>query len=164
MNFNRHRRFASALRWLTLRAAVLLLTFAAMIGCGRTVDGPPRAAVNGIVSLDGEPLEAGVIRFIPRADTSGPKVSVAIANGFFQLTESDGPVVGQHRIEIEAPAAGELAFDDEEALQRLEQSGRKARIEVVRIPAVYNRSSRLEATISHDAPNDLTFELLSKSK
>lgn len=159
MSFNNHTAMVTSL---------LSLMCSAIIGCESAADGPPRAAVNGIVSLDGEPLEAGVIRFIPQTDIPGPKVSVAITNGFFQLTELDGPVVGQHRIEIEGPAAGSLAFDDEEALKQLEQSrlksGRKTQLEVVRIPLVYNQKSRLEATIVKGDPNDLTFDLLSQPK
>ncbi|APZ92221.1 hypothetical protein [Fuerstiella marisgermanici] len=143
------------------RLLVLILS-AAVVGCGSNSKGPRRVAANGIVSLDGQPLENGTIRFIPTGGTEGPKVSVAIINGFFQFPQEVGPVVGHHRVEIEAPEAGEFALDDEEALQRLQQQGRKAKVEVLRIPAVYNKNSQLTADLSEAGPNDLAFELVSR--
>lgn len=148
--------------WQKPRVAILLVLSVAN-GCGSAVEGPTRVTANGIVTFDGEPMKNGTIQFIPSGDTAGPKVSVAIENGFFQFPEDVGPVVGHHRVEIEAPEAGELALDDEEAVERLRQQGRKAKIEVLRIPSIYNTKSRLTVDLTEAGPNDLTFELLSKS-
>jgi len=142
---------------------IILLVLSVASGCGTAVEGPTRVTANGLVTFDGQPLENGTIRFIPSGATKGPKVSVAIDNGFFQFPEDVGPVAGHHRVEIEAPEAGELALDDEEAVERLRQQGRKPKIEVLRIPLIYNTNSRLTVNLTEAGPNDLTFELLSKS-
>lgn len=144
--------------------ALLCSGLLASIGCGDSVEGPPRAAVSGTVTLDGQPLETGTIRFVPAAQTEGPKTSAAIINGTFEIPANVGPVVGQHRVEIETPPAGDIAMDDEQALGRLKQAGRKAQIAVVRIPAEYNTNSQLTADISATDSNDLTFDLRSKTR
>ncbi|MEQ9406682.1 MAG: hypothetical protein RIK87_03110 [Fuerstiella sp.] len=137
---------------------------AAAIGCGGSFDVLPRAAVTGTVTLDGQPLESGTIRFVPAAPTGGPKTSTAIMNGWFDLPSDVGPVIGRHRVEIETPPAGEIAMDDEQALERLQRAGRKARIDVVRIPAVYNSNSQLTADIAATEFNQLSFDLRSKPR
>lgn len=140
----------------TLSLAVAVLTAA---GCGAGPDDAPlRAPVTGTVTLDNQPLPSGVIRFVPEGTTTGPQASASITDGTFQLPEELGPVVGSHRVEIESTDDGGLAFDDEEAVQRLQASGRK-RVQVFRIPPVYNRQSQLRADIDAEAPNQLTFEL-----
>lgn len=147
-----------------LKSGLLCVGLIAIVGCGNSVDGPLRASVNGTVTLDGKPLEAGTIRFVPLAETGGPKTSASIVNGRFDLPGDVGPVVGQHRVEIETPPAGKIAMDDEQTLERLKQAGSKAKIEVVRIPSVYNKSSRLTARISDSGLNDLSFDLVSKTR
>lgn len=164
MNSNRlYSTHSHACRLSKSTFGLLCIGLMTAFGCQNSVDGPPRAAVSGTVTVDGEPLETGTIRFVPAMQTGGPKVSAVVNNGWFDLPREFGPVVGQHRIEIEAPPAGDIEMDDEQALERLRQAGRKARIEVVRIPAVYNTKSQLAAEISATEPNDLSFDLLSKT-
>lgn len=148
--------------------AAISLTLMMMImtvsGCSGDASGPPRAAVSGTIVFDGQPLAEGTIRFVPNQGTAGPKVSAAVIDGGFHLSETHGPVVGKHRIEIEAPLAGELAMDDEDAFMQLASKGKRQRAKFVRIPAMYNSQSRLTATIQPDTINDLKFALTSKAK
>lgn len=147
-----------------IQSAWLCVMLMAFIGCGESAESLPRAATAGLVTLDNRPLEAGTIRFVPVGEAGGPKVSASISGGTFCLPENVGPVVGQHRVEIESPISGQVAMDDEQALERLKKAGRKGRIEVVKIPAIYNTKSQLTAEISATAVNDLTFDLVSKSR
>lgn len=133
----------------------------AILGCGGNERERPRAAVRGTVTLDDKPLSQGVIRFIPAEGTQGPKTSAVIFEGKFSLEVDDGPVVGTHRIEIESTDDGGYAPDDEEAFQKLKASGVK-RIDVVRIPAMYNTKSTLKETVSAEGPNEFTFNLKSQ--
>ncbi|QDV16517.1 hypothetical protein Pan153_11470 [Gimesia panareensis] len=132
-------------------------------GCGTSTDTPPRAAVRGIVKLDGDPLSEGVIRFIPSGANQGPKSTVTIREGIFNVDEEYGPVVGMNRIEIESTDDGGYAFDDEQALERLKKEGVK-KIEVVKVPPQYNKRSTLTKSISAEGENDFTFELTSTKK
>lgn len=147
----------SCLRSLVL-APCAALTLATAPGCGRG-EGPPRAAVEGRVDLDGRPLKSGVVRFIPVAETQGPAAAATVADGDFALTESDGPVVGSHRVEIDAIDYFGFALDDEAAFVRhIETAPRNARPKNP-VPDAYNRRSTLAARIEAGEPNRLRFQL-----
>ncbi|MEM7557861.1 MAG: hypothetical protein AAF394_01935, partial [Planctomycetota bacterium] len=86
----------------------IVLACVLLAGCGGT-DGPPRAAVEGTVTLDGKPLATGMVRFVPKDGTPGQKVSVSIEAGKFSVSAEHGPAVGKHRVEIESSDTGGLA-------------------------------------------------------
>lgn len=138
------------------------LVLSALTGCGSSNE-YPRAAVRGIVTLDGDPLSSGVIRFIPEGDNAGPQASASIREGIFNVPVDFGPVVGTNRIEIISTDDGGFAEDDEQAIQRLKQEGIK-QIKVVKVPAQYNKQSKLTKSITADGENDFTFELVSTTK
>lgn len=133
-------------------------------GCGGGADdSPPRAAVQGTVLLDQQPLPQGMIRFIPKDDTGGPKLSAAIKDGSFSLSDERGPWVGTHRVEIESTDDGGYAMDDEQAIQKLKQQGVR-RIERIEVPQAYNRRSTLEAVIVAGEINELDYDLTSNPR
>lgn len=136
--------------------ALILATLAA--GCSGGEEILERAAVNGTVTLDGEPLAEGIIRFVPVAPTKGPKVSIPIEQGQFASDDDSGPIVGAHRVEIQSTDDGGFAFDDEQAMNRLQASGTR-RIDVIRVPPAYNLNSTLTASVSAEQPNEFTFDL-----
>jgi hypothetical protein len=143
-----------------LRAFCLLL-IATLFGCGGSdEDALTRASVEGSVLLDNQPLQAGVVRFVPIDGTPGPKTSVVVSAGRFSVDSDHGPVVGTHRIEIESTDNGGYAPDDEEALQRLEASG-SLQLDIVQVPAVYNDHSTLTETVTEDGDNQYEFTLSS---
>ncbi len=140
-------------------AAVLALPLLA--GCGGS-EGPPRKAVSGTVSLDGQPLPSGMIRFIPSGDNRGPAAAAVIENGAYELPESEGPVLGAQRVEIEATNYHGFAIDDEAAYAaQVEQRG--ARPPKNPIPETYNRSSTLSITVTEDGPQEFNFPLSSQA-
>lgn len=144
---------------LATAGSLLLLIYT--LGCGGTSDKPAQAAVSGTVTFDGKPLLAGTIRFVPVDGTKGSKVSAQIIDGKFELQAELGPVVGDHRIEVEAPPAGELAMDDEAAFEELVRKRKRKRAKFVRIPKAYNSHSKLKSTIKSDSPNELQLILTS---
>ncbi len=147
----------------TWRSCLLVAASAAIVGCGGGADGPSRAAVSGMVTLDARPLSTGVIRFVPDGQTGGPKTSAKITNGRFALPEEYGPVVGRHRIEIESSDDGGYPRDDESVLKRLQAEGKRF-IQAVRVPDDYNDNSQLAAQIAPDGENRLTFDLQSHAR
>jgi hypothetical protein len=66
-----------------------LLFFA---GCGAS------ESVSGIVTVDGQPLPKGRIRFIPREGTPGPDAGDDIVEGKYHITK--GLQQGEYRVEI----------------------------------------------------------------
>jgi hypothetical protein len=133
------------------------------IGCGGD-SGPPRFATDGTVLLDGVPLPAGVIRFIPEGTTKGPAASALIETGKFSLEASNGPVAGQHRVEIEATGHEGFAVDDEQAYAQKATTTRGPVIPQNPVPAIYNRQSTLSKTITAEGPNTFEFTLSSKTQ
>ena len=150
------------LRLLTVSMALCLSS--AFCGCGSETGATlNRAGVAGTVTLDGVPLKAGVIRFVPQDGTAGPKTTASIADGAFSLPDELGPVIGNHRIEIESTDFGGLAMDDEEAIQRLNAQGTPVQFHIVTIPAFYNQVSRLTAHVPEEGTGALRFDLVSQS-
>jgi hypothetical protein len=69
-------------------------------GCGRT--SIERAAISGKVTLDGQPLPRGQIRFIPTGENQGPSWSAWIKDGEYTTQGTKGVPVGDLRVEIKA--------------------------------------------------------------
>lgn len=85
--------------------ALTMLVLAALTGCGPQVDRPEVEYVEGIVTLDGKPLEAATVGLTP---VSGglPAYGNTDAAGVFKLTSSrgglpgKGAVAGDYRVTI----------------------------------------------------------------
>ncbi len=79
------------------------LCISLIAGCG---DGrPKRVPVSGQVLIDGEPVKAGSIRFVPEG--ARPSSSDLDAEGRFTLRcfeKNDGAVLGTHRVQVAARA------------------------------------------------------------
>lgn len=130
-------------------------------GCGGDA-GPERVAVTGTVTLDDSPLVAGQIRLIPEEPSTGPGAMAEIAGGIFVFTEQTGPVVGEHRVEIEESGFQDFAIDDEAAFAASMSKMGKSPIAENPIPPMYNSASTLTATIGGQTQQELKFELKSK--
>ncbi len=127
----------SSCQWTLTACAVAILLFS---GCdGR----PKRHNVSGTVTIDGEPLKFGMIRFLPQ----GARASVGKIgeDGRFTMTcygDNDGVIPGTHRVSINA---GEVL------------SPNKTMWHAPRKYADWDESG-LTVTIE-EATEDLTFEL-----
>ncbi len=153
---DRPRGFAWSVEWV-MGIAV------AVAGCGSAPESTfDRVAVSGTVTLDGQPLENAVIRFVPFPEVSGPKASVAVTSGRFEIPAAAGPVAGRHRVEIESTDHGGIEPDDEAALAEL-AAGKRKLAKPVKIPAIYNTRSTLERTLAADSANQFEFQLVTKS-
>ena len=133
------------------------------VGCNPSTPNFPRAAVEGEVTFNGKPLEQGTVRFVPIDGTPGPKHAVQVKQGMFAASAEQGPVVGQHRIEIESTDNGGYAPDDEQALAELEHV-RSRSIRVLRVPEIYNTRSTLSETVAAEGPNHFVSELNSRRR
>lgn len=109
-------------------------------GCG---GGLERGAVNGQVTVAGTPLKAGRVLFLPLPPLKGPTVSAAIVEGKYELGRRDGPVLGLHRVEVEADLPLGFALDDEAAFAQLKGSP----LPPNPIPPQFNRESTLTIQI-----------------
>ena len=148
---------AIALGWSTIPVVLLLIPALMGIGgCGRPGH-PDHVKVHGTVSIDGQPLEKGQIRFLPIEGTKGPTSGAEIVDGKYSVVNRGGVPFGTHRVEIvafrvdeDAPPVGELNPGYKPGEKPLEQY----------LPDQYNDRSQLrnvvpEGVKEHEANFDL---------
>jgi len=114
-----------------VRAASLLLLALLLAGCDQ---GPPKGTVKGTITLDGQPVDGGVITFVPSDGNSQPE-AVQITGGEYAVTMP----VGDKRVEIYwAPSGGQAADTASQGREQIVQ----------RIPSKYNAQSTLTHTVT----------------
>ena len=131
-------------------AATLLATLLVVVGCEQN---PNRYAVEGTVTLDGEPLDEGQIRLVPQRGTSGPSSGAPIREGRFSIARDRGPFAGEFTVEITAVReTGEILNHPDEGPVPLTAQY---------LPARYNSKSDLTASVKAGEPNLVEFKLTS---
>lgn len=137
--------------------AILFLTLGlgGMAGCSGNSDGPARVAVDGQVTLRGEPVGKGSILFIPIEDTRGPRVGTAIEQGRFRIPRDRGPVIGRLRVEIRAERS--LGYDITEPTESVMHIGEP--LPPNDIPPEFNDASTLVITTTAKGSNSFQFHL-----
>jgi hypothetical protein len=126
-----------------LSVAFVLLAFAG--GCGSS--GIERAVVAGKVTLDGQPVGQGFIRFFPIQGTEGPMWGAQIIDGNYRADGKGGVPVGTHRVEIEAFRAVRNANPNPGNFEDFGGTG-PAVAEVQYVPLRYNAESELELIVT----------------
>ncbi len=132
----------------TLAGLALMVAF----GCG-SGDGLPREKVSGTVTLGGKPVEAGRVTMLPADSSAGTGAAGAIEAGSFAIPADQGPVPGSYLVSIsvpEAPAAGKDGGATGPASEKLAKE---------LVPARYNTSTTLRATVEKGGKNQFTFNL-----
>jgi hypothetical protein len=126
--------------------SALCLAIVCSSGCGQS--GPPRGAIKGRVTIGGQPLANGRILFLP---AQGPVVSAVIVNGDYQLSQSEGPIAGVNRVEVDAAMDLGFTIDDEAAFAQ--RGGRP--LPPSPVPPEFNRNSKLSIDIRTGTGNAL---------
>jgi len=134
--------------------AVCLLIIA---GCsGGDAEKIETAVFSGKVTLDGQPLEKGVIQFHPGNDASGQplrgkRTEATINAGQYQLSSDQGAVVGENIVMISATKVVGKEMADGEEIDKVEQY----------LPAIYNSETTLSVNVTPE-DQEHNFELKSK--
>jgi hypothetical protein len=153
-------RYLAGVHPVDLFRPCILLLIIVSAGCAARTKGPVRVAVQGQVTIDGEPLETGLIKFIPSGVTKGPVAVLPIKKGIYKCNPSEGPVQGAHRVEI-APGLDEalagLAANPKAFEKHLRESGNT--VHTPPLPQRYNRQSTLAAEITPGGQRTFDFEL-----
>lgn len=137
-------------RLCALAASSILATLAA--GCGGGGDGLPRQAVSGNVTLDGEPLKAGMIQFLP-GDPSAKDATTGgapIRDGAFSISSDVGLVPGRYKVSISSPSSEPGGDGAPGSAASLPREG---------LPAKYNTASTLTAEVEDGGGNAFEFPL-----
>ncbi|WP_145111493.1 hypothetical protein [Botrimarina mediterranea] len=128
----------------------------AIIGCG----GSPVRQIQGVVTLDGQPLESGEIQFTPTAGSVGPTAGSSISNGKYVVpaVEQGVRAGGEYRVSITSMAAsGRMAPDPNSP------TGQRELLENI-VPDRYSTGSTLSITVaSSSSDNTFDFPLTTSS-
>ena len=81
--------------------ALWILGLVLIAGCGRS-GGLDAKVVHGTVTVAGEKVDAGEVRFVPIEGTPGPTSAATILDGQYRIEARGGVPVGKHRVEVEA--------------------------------------------------------------
>lgn len=123
-----------------------------LAGCGSAPTDFPREPVTGTVTLDGRPLEKGLITFRPLQGEE-PIASAVVVEGVFSVDRPDGPAPGPHKVEVWASApTGKTARDPDDPARR---------VEVIKsiVPERYNHRTELTAEVKPGGDNAFEFPL-----
>jgi hypothetical protein len=133
------------------RLAIGLCGLMMATGCN---SGTQRQAVEGWVTLDGQPLKSGNIKFQPEGGTHGPNAGATIEAGKFHIDTTRGTFAGEFRVEITASRPTSRMITDRDGKQVPDQEQF--------LPKKYNSESILRAGVRPDVENKFTFELSSR--
>jgi hypothetical protein len=92
-------RLDSVTNQLNALATALLVVTA--LGCGQSSD-LDKVIVRGTVTLDGQPIPNGELRFVPINGTRGSISGGPIKDGSYVAQGRGGVPIGEHRVEIKA--------------------------------------------------------------
>lgn len=135
----------------SLTAGVGLALAIVVSGCGPS--GPEISRVTGTIKMDGKPLPAAVVMFVP--DHGRPSAAETDANGKYVLEFSagrKGAIPGNNRVEINT---GRLAY---------ERDGKQYPAVKESVPAKYNRNTELTFNVEPGKSNVADFDLQSGGK
>jgi hypothetical protein len=141
-------------RLAALLMAALAVGLLAMTGCNH---GPGRYALDGTVTLDGQPLEQGNIRFTPESGTGGPIAGGEISTGKFSIPAKGGTFSGRFRVEITATRQASHKVPSR-------MTGELAPAMEQYLPACYNTESTLRAEVSQTGDNRFVFAIKSNAE
>lgn len=139
------------------RGLATLLLFALVSGC----DQAPKAdyaslglvEISGTVTLDGKPLEAGLVKFVAPDETYCTGVTDSSGRYTMMLdSRKSGVIPGEKVVEISSrtpPSEGEAEEDPDAKPQEPEK-----------VPACYNQESKLKISVTH-SDSAMDFDLKS---
>ncbi|WP_437193795.1 hypothetical protein [Planctomicrobium sp. SH527] len=83
----------------TLLYSAAIACFLGYQGCSGG-DSVSKVSVNGRITLNGEPVQSGVITFLPAEGVNGPSSGAEIVAGDFSIPKEKGPAKGLHLVEV----------------------------------------------------------------
>jgi hypothetical protein len=128
-----------------------LLALVVWGGCNEPDDDLPREAVSGTVTLDGQPLEKGMIQLIPAGGRGQTQAGAPIERGSYSIPQREGPVPGRYTVVITAAEGSSTAPAG--------APGKEVPIPKELIPAKYNTKSTLALEVKKGEKNRGDFEL-----
>jgi len=116
---------------------------------------PPdgRLSLSGTVTIDGQPLSEGNIKFIPLSGTSGPPSGTAVSAGRFAIDSAAGTFPGNFRVEITANRKTGRTIQRPPLNMPVDEYEQY-------LPAKYNTNSELQVDVVAGQVNEFDFPLV----
>jgi hypothetical protein len=140
-------------RFTRLVGFICLVLCPALGGCGGADDDLPRQALSGTVTLDGQPLELGIIQFQPSSAQEPLPAGAEIKDGTFTIARDEGPTPGNYRVFITSSGGKKPPTPAGTSGEKMPG------IMPDLIPAKYNSNSTLTVKVEADKPNTFDFPL-----
>ncbi len=135
---------------LLLTTSVLFISLL-LIGCGDTSDG--REAISGKVTLKSQPLDSGMIQFLPTGNDQSTASGAIITNGSYSIPKDKGLKPGTYKVLISSGEPGTAAEEQAPG----DSSQRTVAKE--RIPAKYNAESKEIIEVKKGGPNQFDYAI-----
>ena len=126
----------------------ILLCHIELVGCTSSTE--ERGRVHGKVTIDGQPLASGQIRFF--AISGGIGTDGEVKDGAYDIPAAQGMTAGKYRVEISSPRATGRKVPDRDG-----GPGDTKDEFVENLPAKFNQQSTIQ--IDYDPATDKPFDL-----
>jgi hypothetical protein len=133
---------------------LLACLIASLPGCARSYGG--RQPISGTVKLKGEPVNDGMIDFIPISGDQATKSGAQILSGSYKIPAEFGLLPGKYRVSITAGDGRTRA--DAPADQPPGPTGANI-VSKDRIPKEYNIESTHEVEVTEKGPNVFNYDI-----
>jgi hypothetical protein len=137
---------------LFLRGIAALFLGLLLVGCNQAPGGAKRAKVEGKVTVNGQPVANGFVRFMA-LDPDGMNASAIIKDGHYSVEEKSGPTKGKYRVEFNVPSAQKKMVPNDDVPGQFREEAPET------IPAKYNTKSTIVQAIEPEKPQVLDFSL-----
>jgi hypothetical protein len=123
-------------------AASFALLCVLFTGCGgRSYTGERRFLLSGRVTVDGEPMQHGLISFLPKEEKAGRVTGGPITKGTYTIPEDSGATAGTYSVQINwnKPTGKKVkSWEGEEIMDEYKEG----------LPAKYHTNSELTVEVS----------------
>jgi hypothetical protein len=134
------------------RICLLLVALAWLPGCSSAPAAQKRGKIEGKVTVNGQPVSAGRIRFMA-IDPNGTNVAAEIKDGQFTVPAEQGPTKGKYRVEFNVPSATKRRIPDDDNPGKFIEEAPET------LPRRYNYDSTITADYDPDNSQPLNFQL-----
>jgi hypothetical protein len=138
------------LKQVAYMSLILAVAAAFLSGCGKDIE---RASLEGVVRVDGKPLEKGAINLVPLNAGAGSSAGAEIIGGRYSIQGAKAPLPGKYRVEIVGTRkTGRQVPNPMRAGEKVDE------IEMC-VPAKYNTDSKLEVDLKVGKNAPINFDL-----
>jgi hypothetical protein len=135
-----------------LHLSAWLIVAISVAGCNHAPPAVKRAKVEGKVTVNGQPVANGFIRFMA-LDPKGMNSAATIKDGHYSVAAEQGPTKGKYRLEFNVPSATKKRVPNDDAPGEFREEAPET------LPAKYNTQSTTVRDVDPDKPQVFDFEL-----